>query len=110
MKYTPKQGDIVWLDFDPSSGREIMKRRPAYVISQKVFNAHTELAIVAPITSVIRGIKLEVVLPKGLSTVGAILLHQLKSIDFNYRNIEYIETAPKDIIKQARQVIHVITG
>lgn len=35
MRYTPEQGDIVWLDFDPSSGKEIIKRRPAFVISQK---------------------------------------------------------------------------
>jgi mRNA-degrading endonuclease toxin of MazEF toxin-antitoxin module len=38
MRYTPEQGDIVWLDFDPSSGKEIIKRRPAFVISQKKFN------------------------------------------------------------------------
>ena len=63
MAYIPEQGDIVLLSFDPSSGKEIMKRRPAYVISRKIFNEHTELAIVAPISSTVRGIKLEVVLP-----------------------------------------------
>ena len=51
MAYVPDQGDIVWLDFNPSSGKEIMKRRPAFVISRKAFNNHTGLAIVAPITS-----------------------------------------------------------
>ncbi|MEI6707703.1 MAG: type II toxin-antitoxin system PemK/MazF family toxin [Methylococcales bacterium] len=39
----------------------MIKRRPAYVVSRKLFNEHTELALVAPITSTIRGIKLEVV-------------------------------------------------
>src|SRR3989338_1107331 len=72
--YVPDQGDIVWLDFDPSSGKEIIKRRPAFVISRKIFNEHTELAIVAPITSNIRGVRLEVVLPKELNTQGAILV------------------------------------
>jgi hypothetical protein len=28
MAYIPEQGDLVWLDFDPSSGKEIMKRQP----------------------------------------------------------------------------------
>jgi mRNA interferase MazF/mRNA interferase ChpB len=57
----PEQGDIIWLSFDPSSGREIVKHRAAYVISRKLFNEHTRLAIVAPITSAVRGVKLEVV-------------------------------------------------
>lgn len=26
--YIPKKGDIVWIDFDPSTGKEIQKRRP----------------------------------------------------------------------------------
>ena len=61
MGYVPEQGDLIWLDFDPSSGKEIMKRRPAFVISKRAFNEHTKMAIVAPITSTIRGIKLEVI-------------------------------------------------
>src|SRR3990167_7481455 len=91
MLYIPKQGDIVWLDFDPSSGKEIMKRRPAFVISQQSFNEHTKMIIAAPITSTIRGGKLEVVLPNEMETTGAILVYQLKSVDFVQRNIKFIE-------------------
>lgn len=97
--FVPEKGDIVWLNFDPSSGSEIMKRRPAFVISRKIFNAHTGLAIVAPITSRIRGIQLEVVLPDTLSTQGAVLLYQLKSLDFSSRDICLIEQAPEDTIE-----------
>jgi len=43
MSYIPERGDIIWLNFDPSSGREIIKRRPAYVISRKVFNHSTRV-------------------------------------------------------------------
>ncbi len=64
MSYIPQRGDVVTLDFDPSAGQEIMKRRPVFVISRKLFNQHTGFAIVAPITSSVRGMKLEVVLPK----------------------------------------------
>lgn len=85
MTYIPEQGDIIWLNFDPSSGKEIMKIRPAFVISKKAFNEHTKMAIVAPITSTIRGIKLEVVLSNKTKTEGAILVYQLKSIDFIQR-------------------------
>lgn len=31
-KYIPEKQDIIWLDFDPSVGREIQKRRPALVV------------------------------------------------------------------------------
>lgn len=39
--YTPKQRDIIWLDFDPSKGKEIKKRRPALVVSKDEFNERT---------------------------------------------------------------------
>ena len=56
--YTPDKGDIVSIDFDPSAGKEIMKRRPAYVIALKIFNEHTGFAVVAPITSNVRNMQL----------------------------------------------------
>jgi len=68
LVYIPDKGDVVSLEFDPSAGKEIMKRRPAYVISLKLFNQHTGFAVVAPITNTIRNMQLEVVLPDKLST------------------------------------------
>ena len=100
MKYIPERGDLIWLNFDPSSGKEIMKRRPAFVISQKAFNAHVNMAIVAPITSTVRGIKLEVVLPDEIATAGAILVYQLKSVDFSERKAEFIEKAPVSTVEK----------
>ena len=102
MLYIPQQGDIIWLSFDPSSGKEIMKCRPAYVISRKIFNEHTGLAIIAPITSTVRGIKLEVVLPDSLKTKGAVLVHQLKSLDFNEREVEFIEKMKQKEIEEIK--------
>ncbi len=108
MTYIPGQGDIVWLNFDPSSGKEIIKRRPAFVISKKAFNAHVEIAIVAPITSTIRGIKMEVVLPSAIKTKGAVLVYQLKSIDFIHRQIKFIEKAPITTAKQVCEIAQII--
>lgn len=109
MDYVPEQGDIIWLSFDPSSGKEIIKRRPAYVVSRKLFNEHTGLALVAPISSTIRGIKLEVVLNDELETKGAILIHQLKSLDFIERDAEFIEHTSPAIIDKVKMLIKVIT-
>lgn len=110
MTYIPEKGDIIWLNFDPSAGREIMKRRPAFVISRRQFNAHTELAIVAPITSTVRGIQLEVQLPEMCETQGAILVHQLRSLDFNERQAELIEKAPGLVIEAVTNLAKVIVA
>lgn len=71
MTYQPNKGDIVSLNFDPSAGAEIMKRRPALVLSRDAFNQHTGFAIVAPITSTKRGMALEVVFD-GTVTQGGV--------------------------------------
>ncbi len=108
MTYTPDKGDIVWLDFDPSSGNEIMKRRPAFVVSRKAFNEHTGMAVVAPITTTIRNTRLEVILPERLKTKGSILVYQFKSLDFAQRQVKFIEQAPREIIERATTLARII--
>lgn len=46
-----RQGDIVTINFDPSKGSEIQKRRPAIVMSRDEYNLSSSLIIVCPITS-----------------------------------------------------------
>ena len=43
VKYIPEQGDIVTLNFNPQSGHEQKGRRPAIIISNKIFNQHLGL-------------------------------------------------------------------
>ena len=105
--YIPDRGDIIWLDFELSVGREITKRRPAYVISRRAFNEHTGFALVAPITSTVRNVRLEVVL-EGTETQGAILSYQIKSFDFEQRQATLIEKAPETIVAAVTQIMQVI--
>ena len=98
--YIPEKGDIVTLSFDPSAGNEIMKRRPALVISRQMFNEHTGFAIVAPITSTKRGMALEVEL-EGTNTQGVVLIHQLRSLDVKSRGVEFVEKAPATLVERA---------
>lgn len=51
MKRYPHARDIILLDFNPQSGHEIQKKRPALVLSNDAFNRMTGLAMVCPITS-----------------------------------------------------------
>jgi mRNA-degrading endonuclease toxin of MazEF toxin-antitoxin module len=98
--YSPGQGDIVVFSFDPSSGKEVMKRRPAIVISKKIFNEHTGFVVVAPITSTVRNMRLEVVLPSELETQGAVIIHQMKSLDFEDRRAVFIEKASAQVLQK----------
>ncbi|MBL4574410.1 MAG: type II toxin-antitoxin system PemK/MazF family toxin [Gammaproteobacteria bacterium] len=101
--YTPDRGDIVYLDFDPSAGKEITKRRPALVLSRRLFNKHTNLAIVAPITSTIRGVAIEVLLPKGMEIAGAVLVAQMRSIDYAERSMVFVESTSESIIDECQK-------
>tara|TARA_R110002074_G_scaffold65748_1_gene156059 strand:- start:36 stop:368 length:333 start_codon:yes stop_codon:yes gene_type:complete len=108
MSYIPDQGDIIWLNFDPSAGIEMMKRRPALVLSKEVLNEHVGLAIVSPITSTVRGINLEVVLPEKLKTKGAVLVYQLRSVDYEDRQCEFIERIPNQALKQVLNIAQIL--
>ena len=54
-RYIPDRGEIVWLDFEPTRGKEIGKYRPALVLSSAKYNRKTGLLICCPISTSIRG-------------------------------------------------------
>jgi len=109
LSYTPDQGDIVWLDFDPSAGQEIMKNRPALVISKQVFNDATGFAVVVPITSTDRGLNLEVSINGQTETKGVAVVPQVRSIDFEARKAVFREKAPRGVTEQVVKYIQLIT-
>ena len=90
MAYVPERGDIIWTSLELSAGEEQTHKRPALVISPKPFNEHMGLALVLPITSRVRGHGFEVPLTKG-TTQGAILCHEVKTIDYKARRASLIE-------------------
>jgi len=88
--YVPERGDIVWLDFDPQLGHEQSGRRPALVISSKIYNEKTGLALFCPITSQQKNYPFEVSLATNLEISGVILADQIKNLDWKIRNAEFI--------------------
>ena len=46
-----KRGEVWWVNFDPSVGGEIRKKRPAVIISNDVANKHLNRVQVVPLTS-----------------------------------------------------------
>ena len=106
--YVPKKGDIVWIDFDPSAGKEIQKRRPGLVVSRYEFNRKTLFAVICPITSTIRNLPTRYSLPNDLDTTGQILISQLKSLDFKERKLKKIESLPLQDMAKIDQFIEYI--
>lgn len=106
--YIPKKGDIVWIDFDPSTGKEIQKRRPGLVVSRYEFNCTTMFAIICPITSTIKNLPTRYSLTKDLDTKGQVLISQLKSLDFKERKLKKVENLPLQDMAKIDQIIQYI--
>ncbi len=95
----PNRGDLVWLDFDPQAGREQAGRRPALVLSPRLYHQSSNLIVVCPITSRARGYSFEVPLPEGLPVAGVVLADQLRSLDRHVRRIEPIGKVPREVVE-----------
>lgn len=106
--YIPKKGDIVWIDFDPSAGMEIQKRRPGLVISRYDFNRKTMFAIVCPITSTIKKLPTRYTLPEEMEINGQVLISKLKSFDFKERKIRQVDRVPLQDMAKIDQIIEYI--
>ncbi|GHV43482.1 mRNA-degrading endonuclease [Spirochaetia bacterium] len=100
-----KQGDVIWLDFDPQAGHEQRGRRPALIISNASFNTFSKLAIVCPITNRDKDHPFHVKLDGRTKTSGVILCDQARTLDINARNFEYIETIAGDILLDVLDII-----
>jgi mRNA interferase MazF len=99
-RYVPARGDLVWLQFDPTSGHERRGRRPALVVSPQAYNGRVGLALVCPVTTRIKGYPFEVALPGSSKISGAILADQLKNLDWNARQAQRIEPAPPEVVEE----------
>jgi mRNA interferase MazF len=97
-RYVPQRGDVVWITLNPQAGYEQSGRRPAVVLSPKLYNDKVGLAILCPITSQVKGYPFEVLIPSGFSIKGAILSDQVKSLDWHVRNAEFICTLSPETI------------
>ena len=108
--YVPDRGDIVWLNFTPQAGHEQRGKRPALILSPKIYNEKTSLCIALPITSKIKGYPFEVTLPKNLPVEGVILSDQVKSLDFSVLDISFICKVPSSVVESIQKNVVALVG
>ena len=103
--YVPAKGDFVIVTLDPQAGREQKGRRPALVVSNTLFNSHTGLAMVCPLTNTRRNVPFHVAVPAGSSLTGYIMVEQIKSIDYGRRQVKFVEKAPGFVVDDALTIL-----
>jgi len=102
-----KQGDIIWLGFDPQAGNEQQGRRPALVVSNESFNRFSKMAIVCPIINTDKNHPFHIRLNHKTLVKGVILCVQSRTLDIYARNYEMIERLPDSLLFE---VIDIISG
>ena len=105
--YIPQRGDFVWVVLDPRVGHEQSGKRPAIVLSRRVFSERTGLAVICPITSKVKGLPFEIIV-KTQSINGAVLPIHLRSIDINARKVQFIEKATEEVLRKTNRAVELI--
>ena len=108
--FVPDAGDFVWLTFDPQAGREQAGRRPALVLSPKIYNARSGLALACPITNQAKGYPFEVAVPGGGGVSGVILADHVKSVDWKARHAERLGRCTSEVLEEVRAKLGPLLG
>ena len=97
-QYTPERNDIVWLDFEPTKGKEIGKYRPAFVLSSKEYNSKTATLICCPVSTFIRGGATEVPI-NNIDNPSVVASSIVQTLSWKDRKCQFITKAEKDVFK-----------
>jgi mRNA interferase MazF len=108
--YVPDAGDLVWLTFDPQAGHEQRGRRPALILSPRLYNAKTGLAVACPVTSHAKGYPFEVPLPPGGRVTGVVLADHVKNLDWRARRAVFDAKASDDVLTDVRERLRAVIG
>lgn len=98
-KYIPERNDIIWLDFEPTKGKEIGKYRPALVLSSKQYNTQTGLLICCPVSTSIRGATTEVSVD-NLGQPSVVASSLIQTLSWKDRTAKLIVQAEEGVMDQ----------
>jgi len=103
--YVPQKGDFITVTFDPQSGHEQRGRRPALVVSNTLFNRHTGLAIVCPLTNTERSFPFHVAVMDHPNLTGFVMVEQVKSDDFRARKAKRIGRSSDSVLEEVLSIL-----
>lgn len=98
-QYVPKRNDIVWLDFEPTKGREIGKYRPALVLSSEEYNQQSGLMICCPISTSVRGSVTEVPV-NNLEQPSVVAASLIQTLAWQNRKVKFIVRAERGVMDE----------
>lgn len=99
-----EQGDIIIANLNPKQGHEQKGFRPLLVLSNDIVKEHSNVVIVAPISSTERRLPLYIDLPESLETSGVVLLDQITTIDYRARGARKAETVSMEFLQEVLDV------
>lgn len=107
---TPERGDILHLQFDPASGREMQGPHFCLVVSPKAFNQRFKLAWVCPISGGMAAVARDAgflipLIGYGLKTDGNVHAHQVKALDWEARKARKVEKVPSVLVTQVMECL-----
>lgn len=107
--YIPERNHIVWLDYEPTKGKEIGKYRPSLVLSSKSYSEKTGLLICCPISTSIRGAKTEVPV-KNLDKPSVVATTLIQTLSWKERKVAFITKAQKGVMEDVIARVLVLIG
>jgi mRNA interferase MazF len=104
-----QQGEIWWVNLNPSTGSEQAGIRPVVIISGNLLNAHLNVVIACPLTTKIKNYKGNVVLQPStnnqLKESSEILSFHIRSIS-KVRFLEKIGNIEKDELEAIKNCLN----
>ena len=102
------RGDVCLVDFEPSVGAEIRKKRPAMIISCNEANKHLRTVMVIPFSSKTEKVyPFEVLVSKeksGLNIDSKVKIPQMRAVD-KARMSKYIGTLNDELLSDIEKAI-----
>jgi mRNA interferase MazF len=108
--WVPEAGDLLWIDFDPALGNEQAGRRPALVVSPRAWNALSRRCVALPVTTRVRGWPSEVLLAPDAPIRGAVLVDQVRTLNWAARGATSAGVAGDQVLGQVRRLLAGILG
>jgi mRNA interferase MazF len=106
LKVNVKQGDIIWLNLDPTIGHEQRGKRPVLIISNNQFNRVCNgLVKVLPITTSKNIFPTHIPLPDNLKIHGKVMLQHERSVDILSRGFNHADRVPEPFLNRILELV-----